>query len=61
MKKKEVIQFKVREDNFSDWYTVVSLGKGKYEVTREGSGDYEKYETTQEEVERLKKLAIEII
>jgi precorrin-4 methylase len=51
---KEFFQFSINED----WYTISrDQDDENYEVSHQGSGDYETYKATKEEVKRLKSFA----
>ena len=47
------LQFQSRED----WYTIKEIKEGEFLVSRQGSGDYEQYETDEKGVEKLKRTA----
>ena len=40
-----------------DWYTIKEIKEGEFLVSRQGSGDYEQYETDEKGVEKLKRTA----
>lgn len=41
-----------------DWYAIEKIEENLYNVKRQGSGDYEQYETDKAGVEKLKAQAI---
>lgn len=40
-----------------DWYTIEEITNGHFDVKRQGDGDYERYETDEEGMEKLKATA----